>query len=276
MNADGFVKAPELLRNDIPFRLQTPVLTLSHCRPHKAFGRGVMSDMKKIFLAAAVVFVLCLGVTAAPSGTTPVIPHKTTPAGPSAVPGAVMPGQPADSGPVDIHDIRDPVQVGVNPAIFYWTAGGLAVLVVAGLLWWLIRRRKKRLGNEVPDVSAAVFKTPEEEALEGLALLETTPPDQPAMFYFRLSAVFRRFLQRRFDIDAPEMTTEELLPRLAGLEFDREIHNGLRSFLRFGDQVKFARELPEHKEMMKHLSLVKNIVNSPNVVESTAEAGGDA
>ena len=273
MKTDGFVKDPELLRNGLPVRLPAPVLTLSRRRPHKAQGRGAMADMKKMILAAAVVFGLCLAVSAAPSGT-PALPPATTPAGPGA-PGASMTGQPVVSGPVDIHDIRDPVQVGVNPAIYYWTAGGLALAVMAGLLWWLIRRRKKRLGNEMSDVAAAVFKTPEEEALEGLASLETTPPDQPALFYFRLSAIFRRYLQRRFNLDAPEMTTEELLPRLAGLEFDREIHAGLRTFLRFGDQVKFARTLPEHKEMMKHLSLVKNIVNSHNVVESTAEAGGN-
>ena len=259
----------------VHFRPPSPDPAFPHRRPHKPFGGLVISDLrKKISLAATVVFLLCQVVSAAPSGT-PVIPPVASPAGP-ITPGASMTGQPAGSGPADIHDIRDPVQVGVNPAVYYWAAGGMAGLIIAALLWRIIRGRKKRSGKDAADVSATVFKTPEDEALEGLASLETTPPDQPALFYFSLSAIFRRYLQRRFDIDAPEMTTEELLPHLNGLAFDREIHAGIRTFLRSGDQVKFARALPERGDMMNHLGLVKNIVSSHNEVKSIAETGGDA
>ncbi len=240
----------------------------------------VLSGIKKLLLTAAVVFGLCMAVSAATTGppaSGAVLQGSGITGQPATVvpPGSAMTAQPASAGATDIHDIRDPVQVGVNPAIYYWIAGGVALLIAASGLWWLIRRRKKMRDKDMPHVSATVFKTPEAEALDDLALLETTPPDQPAVFYFRLSAIFRRYLERRFDIDAMEMTTEELLPCLGRLEFDRENRAGIKKFLTFGDRVKFARVLPDTADMMGHLGLVKNIVNHYKAVDATAETGGE-
>lgn len=229
----------------------------------------VVSDIKKLLLTAVVVFSLCVASWATSTGP---------PGGGFVPPGSGPAGQvqPAGTGASDIHDIRDPVQAGVNPAIYYGVGGGLAVLFAAALLWWLIRRRTRRRAKDLPHVSATVFKTPEAEALDDLALLETTPPDQPAVFYFRLSAIFRRYLERRFEIDAMEMTTEELLPRLGRLDLDRELEGGLKTFLKFGDQVKFARAVPDTSDMMRHLALITDIVNHSKAVASAAETGGVA
>ena len=47
------------------------------------------------------------------------------------------------------------------------------------------------------------------EALQMLDALAAEGRLDPKQFYFRLSAVIRRYIERRFDFPAAEMTTEE-------------------------------------------------------------------
>ena len=147
-------------------------------------------------------------------------------------------------------------------------------LAAAVLIWWLIRRRAKRGAHQPAEVAATVFRSPEEEALEDLALLEQEKTRPPADFYFRLSAIFRRYLQRRFEIDAPEMTTEELLPRLSTPAFERETQAAIKTFLRFGDQVKFARVRPDPADITAHLGLVREMVKRFVPAPPADDSGG--
>ncbi|MEW6078634.1 MAG: hypothetical protein AB1724_12530 [Thermodesulfobacteriota bacterium] len=224
-----------------------------------------------------------IAVPAASAGSATVSPGVTAPAGPAAAQVPLRPGAPANpgqsgqpqaAGPTDIHDIRQPVQVGVNPMIYYGIFAGVAALAAGVLIWILVRRRMKKKSGGVTEVTAAVYRTPEEEALENLTALENGMSGEPALFYFGLSAAFRRYLQRRFNIDAPEMTTEELLPRLSALDVEKEIQAGLKSFIKFGDQVKFARALPDRSDMTAHLVLVRDLVN--RFVPSEPPAAGQA
>jgi hypothetical protein len=219
---------------------------------------------------------LSLTAYASPAGPPPVQPGAPVqvPLKPGTPGGPVAGNQPQAAGPEDIHDIRHPVQVGVNPMIYYGIAAGSAALAAGVLIWLLIRRRMKKKRGDVTEVTAAIYRTPEEEALENLKTLESGMPGEPVLFYFGLSAVFRRYLQQRFDIDAPEMTTEELLPRLSALDFEKETQAGLKSFLKFGDQVKFARALPDRGDMTTHLTLVRDLVN--RFVPAEATAAGQA
>jgi len=222
----------------------------------------------KIFLMTAAVFVgLSVAVSAVPTSLP--ADHQPGPAGQGIT------GGQSKAVPTDIHDIRHPVQVGVNPAIYYWSAGAVAVLIIILAAWILIRRWKKKDRQNASDVTAMIYKSPEEEILAGLEALEKNRPGQPALFYFRLSALFRHYLQRRFNVDALEMTTEELLPHMSGLDFDRETLTGLKAFLKFGDQVKFARVMPESAEMTDHLNLMREMANRSIAAESTAETEGE-
>lgn len=237
-----------------------------------------MAAVKLFILIVVVAIGLPVAASANPPGTAAVQPGTPvqTPLQPmtQAVPGIT--GQPAGAGPTDIHDIRQPVQVGVNPAIYYGAVGVVAALIIGALAWMLIRRRMKRGGGNAAEVTATIYRSPEEEAFANLAALENNMSDQPAVFYFGLSAIFRRYLQRRFDVDAPEMTTEELLPRLAALNFDRETQAGLKTFLKDGDQVKFARVMPDPADMRAHLTLVRELVNRFAAAEATAGPGGES
>ena len=60
-------------------------------------------------------------------------------------------------------------------------------------------------------------------------------------FYVELTMVVRRYIQRRHDVRAPNLTTDEFLRTAAeNPAFTREALEGLRQFLESADMVKFA------------------------------------
>jgi hypothetical protein len=64
-------------------------------------------------------------------------------------------------------------------------------------------------------------------------------------FYVRLSGVVRRYLEDRFGLRSPELTTEEFLDELSrSPELVRDHRTLLASFLRRADLVKFAHYVP--------------------------------
>ncbi len=239
-------------------------------------NRRVMAILSLMLLAAAV-FTMPVeseaappeGTAAAPSGT----PQRSAP---SVTPGS-SPATSANSGqPIitDIHDIRQPLQIGVNPALYYWGLGGVLSMLLIGLLVYLWRRWRSRKAGLPPEIVATIYETPEEEALRRLAELEEQEKKiTPVQYYFLLSALFRRWIQRRFDIDAPEMTTEELLPAMIRIKNLLPMFSDVKSFFLFADQVKFARAGCETQTMRQHHQLVRDAVKqaSTESVENSEE-----
>lgn len=85
------------------------------------------------------------------------------------------------------------------------------------------------------------------------ALSSTSRPtgeDEIDKFFVELSALIRRYLEDRFDLRAPELTTEEFLQVASKTPDLDESHQGfLRIFLARADMVKFARFLPAPEEI---------------------------
>jgi hypothetical protein len=141
----------------------------------------------------------------------------------------------------DIHDIKPPEEVP-----FDWRPYGLgaaAVLAVgllgAGLFYVLNRPRRQRLLPPPP---------PHEVALTALNKLRTRhliEEGKSEEYYVQLSAIVRRYLEDRFRLRAPEMTTEEFLTTVPGDGRLAPPHRRLLAdFLSQADLVKFARHLP--------------------------------
>lgn len=141
----------------------------------------------------------------------------------------------------DIRDIKPPEEVP-----FDWRPYGLgaaAVLAVgllgAGLFYVLNRPRRRRLLPPPP---------PHEVALTALNKLRTRhliEAGKSEEYYVQLSAIVRRYLEDRFRLRAPEMTTEEFLTTVPGDGRLAPPHRRLLAdFLSQADLVKFARHLP--------------------------------
>lgn len=141
-----------------------------------------------------------------------------------------------------LRDIAPPLPVPIDWRGPLAVAGGIALLAAAvGALWWLRGRRAARAAGPPP-------APPDVRALAALAALEVRRlPERGEVkaYYAELSDVVRRYLEDRFGVRAPEMTTEEFLVATARGSALGAPHRGLLAdFLRECDLVKFARHRP--------------------------------
>lgn len=156
----------------------------------------------------------------------------------------------------DIHDIKPALAVGHDLRWLFWALAALALLILAALVW---RRWLKRARPAAAD-SAPAPPAPDAEAMQMLDALAADGRLDPKQFYFRLSAVVRRYMERRFDFPAAEMTTEELLPRVDRLPMAPELAKMLKAFCRAADPVKYAGAPADPGRMAHDLAFARDLV----------------
>ncbi len=171
----------------------------------------------------------------------------------------------------DIRDIHGPVRV-PEPARPWWllaVGAALAALVTWAIWRWSSRRR----------AVAAVFARPAHEiALEALAALHAArllSDGRHAEFYVRLSGIVRAYVEGRFRMRAPEMTTEEFLQAAqSNRELPAADRSRLNEFLREADLVKFARHVPTVEQGERAFEAARDFVarTAPQPEEAHAAA----
>ena len=171
----------------------------------------------------------------------------------------------------DIHDIKPALEMGVDLAWLYWIAGILALLAVICLGLRLWRRREKAV-HESP---APPPVAPDVQAYQALDALAADDSINTRQFYFRLSAILRRYIEARYTLPAAEMTTEELLPRIDGLALPVDLVQPLKTFCRATDPIKFAAVLPALEGMPRDLAFARDFVRRSTPVQRTAGQEGD-
>lgn len=156
----------------------------------------------------------------------------------------------------DIHDIKPALAVGLDLRWLFWALAAMALIALAFLVW----RRWQKRGRPAASESVPPPLAPEAEALQMLDALAADDYLDPKQFYFRLSAVVRRYIERRFDFPAAEMTTEELLPRVDRLPMAPELAQSLKAFCRAADPVKFAGVPADPGRMAHDLAFARDLV----------------
>jgi len=146
-----------------------------------------------------------------------------------------------------LRDIKDPVYFPVDYLPFLIT---LIVLLSVGI-YFLLRRFAGRRKADKEKISVRT-RPPHETAygaLEALQAKGLPPQGRFKEYYYELSLIVRHYIEERFEIRAPEMTTEEFLSALGESEALTEAHRGLlKEFLILCDIVKFAKYGPTPQE----------------------------
>lgn len=161
--------------------------------------------------------------------------------------------QPAE----DIKDIRPPVAF--PSSWMMWMLMVLGILA-AGIIVFLLRRVRfsKKEAPLPPPVPAW------EKALAQLVRLkEKQYPQQGRIkeFYVELSLIARQYIEGRFGLNAPDMTTEEFLESLRFSEaLDASQKQTLRDFMMSSDMVKFAKCHVDPDEMNHGFTLIEDFV----------------
>ncbi len=154
----------------------------------------------------------------------------------------------------------------------YWWLILLIILLIAGGIYAYIRWFKK---GEVPFVKKQeVYIPPYDEAIMKLTQLKSEKlweAGQDKEYYTRLTDILRIYLNRRFEINAMEMTTGQIMDVLRKNEETLAVNDQLNKILDMADFVKFAkmRPLPEDNEVAYQRAV--NFVNETKPIEVTLE-----
>jgi hypothetical protein len=155
-------------------------------------------------------------------------------------------------------DIRGPRPVGIGRA--FWVALVAALAVAAGLAAWLVRRRRRR---EAPPALPVPEAPPADEALRALDALARRgllARGEYRAFYIQLTAVAKRYLERRLGAPVLEMTTAETLAFLRDHRHGGAFQPAVRDLAEAADRIKFARGQGLSQEAERHLAAVRALV----------------
>ena len=169
-----------------------------------------------------------------------------------------------------IADIEDVVDM-PKDASFWWVWVIVVASVVGGGAGWLYLRRR-RVAELV-----RIFRPAHEIAYARLRALiadDLINAGRIKEFYERVSDILRHYIEHRFDLRAPERTTEEFLAELqwtdalSGSDKER-----LGEFLTHCDLVKFARHEPTAEQIQRTFDLVKGFIEETRSDERKIEVG---
>ena len=158
----------------------------------------------------------------------------------------------------DIRDIKGPVRYWDKTYIYIIIA---IVTVIALILFIIVILQKRRKTKEVaiPLIPAHEIAYEALRKLMGKDYLSTGKVQE---YYFELSNIARHYIEDRFQLKAPEMTTEEFLLTLKKSEaLNSEQKSLVKDFLSHCDMVKFAKYLPLKNEIDSSYESAKNLVD---------------
>ena len=159
--------------------------------------------------------------------------------------------------PLDIRDVKGP-----HKRPFPWWIVFLIIflLIVIGVIGWLIYRYKFMSVIEeepAPPAHELAF-----EFLKELKEKNYIYNRKVKEFYSELSDILRCYLEGRFGLKSPEMTTDEFLAHIQNSEvISSEYRKTLKEFLTICDMAKFAKYGSSSKEMEDGLACVQRFID---------------
>lgn len=147
----------------------------------------------------------------------------------------------------DIRGIKDLIHIPYPPLVFI--LGAVIVLLILAGVVFALRSFLRKHPSHAP--SAPPIPIPDQilNELAGLYAQLSETPESIKAFHFRLSEIFRRYLEFRFGFAATDSTTEEIvqqLPRVSQMS-DTE-RDSILKILRGADEVKFADQKRSREE----------------------------
>ncbi len=163
--------------------------------------------------------------------------------------------------PFQVHDLKG--QMGY-PLTFRellpWIGGVLLLAALIVLAVWLVRRRRAAAEGLKPKDPAYIVALRELDKWRGD---KHWAPDRQKAFYSGITDTLKTYIEDRFGIDAPEMTTAELFDALKGAEdLPEDLREDTRAVFECADFVKFAKHVASDQENAQALPTAVRFVTS--------------
>jgi hypothetical protein len=175
----------------------------------------------------------------------------------------------------DLRDIKGPIEIPITfaellPYILIVLGVGLIVVAVVVILY----NRKRKVKEVViekydPTIPADL------EALQALKELENKKIWQTGrhkVYHSDLTDILRTYIHRIYDINAHELTSDEILAELRSKEHSTEALENLHQILSIADLTKFAKFTPSDTQNHDSMILAISFVNQTKgriMLEST-------
>lgn len=174
-----------------------------------------------------------------------------------------------------IYDIKEPLAVSYSfmdwlrdnwKLVLFSTLG---ILLLAGLIWYVISKRKNRpVKVELPK-PLVPFHTIALDQLNALKNEKLWEQGQVKAYHSKLTDIIREYLEKRYEINALEQTSEEIFSGLKHLDIKEQDMNKLRQMLLLADLVKFAKARPLNSDNEKSMENAIGFVMNTKVVPAT-------
>lgn len=162
---------------------------------------------------------------------------------------------------------------------YWWLVVLVLILIGAGIYAWHRYRTKGYLIPKKPE------PTPYEEAMKRLNTLKGQKLWEQGMekeYFTELTDILRRYLARRFGINAEEMTSRQIMASLAKNEETKDKRAYFRKILDVADFVKFAkvRPLPEdniasYESAVRFVNETKPVPKPEDEVDNGTQGKGE-
>jgi len=159
----------------------------------------------------------------------------------------------------DILDIKPLEKPAFNKNIIYLAIIIILIISAIILVIYLFKKRSRLNSRETispplpPHIEA-------ENLLKELEYSNLLKEGNYKKYYYILSEIFKKYLERRFNLQAVEKTTEEILKSLSSLNADKEAKEEIRKFFFKSDPIKFAEEMVSTDDAKQDTENVRNFI----------------
>lgn len=184
---------------------------------------------------------------------------------------------PVDTSTFVPHDIKGQINYPLTAGeVLPWVGAGLLLAALAVIALLLARRaaeRRKEAGR--PKDPAYIVALRE---LEKYRSEKYWAPERQKAFYSGITDALKFYIDERFGVDAPEMTTAELFDALkTDKDISPELYSSLKELFERADFVKFAKYAAADEENASALPLAVRFVTSTyQNADAAPETGGEA
>lgn len=151
----------------------------------------------------------------------------------------------------EIHDIKPPMRAPLKFGEFggYLLHGLLLIQLILALLYILLKYVQRRgiKETQAPKRTEPAHVVAIRE-LEKLSQEKLWQNNRHKMYYTRLTDIVREYIEDRYGINAPEMTSDEINSALGELKLKEGAMMQIRRLLSTADYVKFAKYIPEAED----------------------------
>jgi len=147
---------------------------------------------------------------------------------------------PIDTASFVLHDIKAQIRYPVTfKETLPWIAGGLVLAGLVVLAVWFFRKRRREMEEELRKDPPHIVAL---RCLEKYRGNKFWAPDKQKGFYSGVTDTLKEYIDSRFGVDAPEMTTAELFAALKGSkDITPDLFGETKELFETADFVKFAK-----------------------------------